>query len=117
MEIAKSKVYIQTDVDGRVTRCEGGYTTPSDLTGWTYIDEGIGDRYHLCQSHYFDGGLYTTDGICRWQYNDGACHLRTNEEIVADQAARPTSISVENVTLEMLADHEERICMMELMSA
>lgn len=28
----KSKVYIQTDNDGRIIRCEGGYTTPADLT-------------------------------------------------------------------------------------
>ena len=30
----KSKVYIQTDTDteGRILRCDGGYTTPSDLT-------------------------------------------------------------------------------------
>ena len=27
----KSKVYIQTDADGRILRCEGGYTTPADL--------------------------------------------------------------------------------------
>ena len=28
----KSHVYIQADDQGRITRCEGGYTTPSDLT-------------------------------------------------------------------------------------
>lgn len=32
MEEMKSKVYIQTDADGRILRCDGGYTTPSDLT-------------------------------------------------------------------------------------
>ena len=28
----QSKVYIKTDTEGRIIRCEGGYTTPSDLT-------------------------------------------------------------------------------------
>ena len=28
----KSKVYIQADEEGRILRCDGGYTTPSDLT-------------------------------------------------------------------------------------
>ena len=28
----KSKVYIQIDNQGRILRCDGGYTTPSDLT-------------------------------------------------------------------------------------
>ena len=27
----KSKVYIQTDNEGRILRCEDGYTTPADL--------------------------------------------------------------------------------------
>ena len=31
-EIPKSKVYIQTDDAGRILRCEGEYTLPSDLT-------------------------------------------------------------------------------------
>ena len=47
---AKSKVYIQTDTDGRILRCEGQYTLPSDLDGWTLIDEGYGDKYNLAQT-------------------------------------------------------------------
>ena len=30
-EMPKSKVYIQTDSDGRILRCDGGYTTSFDL--------------------------------------------------------------------------------------
>ena len=87
MEIIKSKVYVKTDDLDRITRCEGGYTTPSDLTGWVQIDEGTGDRYNLCQSHYFDGGLYTVDGIPRYKLEDGRAVERTAEEIEADRAA------------------------------
>ena len=85
----KSKVYIQTDTEGRILRCEGGYTTPADLTGWQEIDEGNGDRYNLCQSHYFDGGLYTIDGIPRYKWDGSAAVLRTYEEMEADRAAIP----------------------------
>ena len=88
-EMPKSKVYIQTDTEGRILRCEGGYTTPSDLTGWTKIDEGTGDKYNLCQSHYFDGGLYTMDGIPRYRWDGSAAVLRTDEELEADRAAIP----------------------------
>ena len=28
----KSRVYIRTDEQGRITRCEGEYTLPADLT-------------------------------------------------------------------------------------
>ena len=63
MEIVTSKVYVKVDEQNRIVRCEGGYTTPSDLTDWIEIDEGTGDKYNLCQSNYFESGLYTSDGI------------------------------------------------------
>ena len=88
-ETPKSKVYIQTDAEGRIIRCEGGYTTPADLTGWIEIDEGTGDKYNLCQSHYFEGGLYTMDGIPRYRWDGSAAVLRTDEEMEADRAAIP----------------------------
>ena len=82
----KSKVYIQTDTEGRILRCEGGYTTPSNLTGWIEIDKGYGDRYNLCQSHYFSGGLYTKDGISRYRWDGEQAIERTEEEIEAERA-------------------------------
>ena len=88
-EMPKSKVYIQTDNDGRVLRCDGGYTTPADLTGWIEIDEGTGDKYNLCQSHYFDGGLYTMDGIPLYKWDGAQIIQRTEEEIEADRAELP----------------------------
>ena len=111
----KSKVYIQTDTEGRILRCDGGYTTPADLTGWLEIDEGNGDRYNLCQSHYFDGGLYTMDGIPRYRWDGSAAVLRTDEELEADRAARPAPPpTTEEVLLELAADHEARLCEIEL---
>lgn len=89
----KSKVYIKTDTAGRITNCDGGYTTPKDLTGWTYIDSGNDDKYNLCQSHYFDGGLYTMDGIPRYKYADGKCSLRLDSEIAEDREAIPAAPS------------------------
>ena len=83
---AKSKVYIQADTEGRILRCEGGYTTPADLTGWIEIDEGTGDKYNLCQSHYFDGGLYTMDGIPRYEWNGEAAILRNEDAVEKDRA-------------------------------
>lgn len=85
MNETTSKVYVQMDEQNRILRCEGGYTTPADLTGWTLIDEGTGDRYNLCQSHYFEGGLYTDDGIPRYKLVDGEAVERTEEEIEQDR--------------------------------
>ena len=85
-----SKVYIKTDSNGRILRCEGGYTMSNigDISEWVFIDEGSGDRYNLCQSHYFDGGLYTYDGICRYVWSNNEYRLRTEQEIEADRVAQ-----------------------------
>ena len=106
----KSKVYIQTDTEGRILRCEGGYTTPADLTGWIEIDEGTGDKYNLCQSHYFDCGLYTMDGIPRYRWDGAAAILRTDEELDSDRAAIPEpkpSKTVEDRLTALEADAEQ----------
>ena len=86
----KSKVYIQTDAEGRILRCEGEYTLQAVLHGVTLIHEGQPcDRLNLAQSHYFDGGLYTMDGIPRYRWDGTQAVLRTEEELEADRAARP----------------------------
>ena len=82
----KSRVYIRTDDHVRITRCEGEYTLPSDLDGWILIEEGQPcDRLNLAQSHYFDGGLYTMDGIPRYKWDGTQAALRTEEELEADR--------------------------------
>lgn len=86
----KSRVYIRTDDQGRIVRCEGEYTLPADLDGWTLIEEGQPcDRLNLAQSHYFDGGLYTMDGIPRYRWDGTQVVERTEEELEEDRAARP----------------------------
>lgn len=84
-----SIVYVKTDEVGRITAIDGGYTTPQDLTGWTQIDEGFGDTYNLCQTHYFEGGIYTGDGIPRYKLAEGKAVERTEEEIQADREVLP----------------------------
>ena len=106
-KIVASKVYVKTDESDRIIRCDGGYTTPEDLSGWTQIDEGTGDKYNLCQSHYFDGGLYTADGIPRYKLVDGKPVERTAEEIAADRAAlvptAPTALEQLRADVDFLA--------------
>lgn len=83
-----SRVYVLPDEQGRVTRIEGEYSLPANLTDWVLIEEGSPcDRLNLAQSNYLDGGLYTDDGTLRWKLMDGTCVLRSDEEIAAEQAA------------------------------
>lgn len=87
----KSRVYVQTDSESRVLRLEGEYSLPADLTEWTKIDEGYGDRFSLAQSHYLDKPLY--DGaVPRYKLVDGKVVERTTEEIEADKAKLPKPV-------------------------
>lgn len=91
MQTPKSRVYVLTDAQGRITRIEGEYTLPVDLTGWTKIDEGYGDRFSLAQSHYLAKPLY--DGaVPRYKLVDGKVVERTAEEIEADKAKLPKPV-------------------------
>ena len=82
MQPQKSRVYVLLDSESRVLRLEGEYSLPADLTGWTKIDEGFGDKYALAQSHYLDKPLY--DGaVLRYKLVDGKVVERTAEEIEA----------------------------------
>ena len=83
-ETPKSKVYIKIDENNRVLACEGGYT----MDNISNIEDD-GDKYNLCQAHYFDGGLYTEDYIPRYKYEDGVTMLRSEEEIEADKPEEP----------------------------
>lgn len=88
MEAEKQRVYIQTDENSRILRCEGGYTMGNiaNVAAWILIDEGVGDRYNLCQSQYFDR-LYTEDGIPCYKWDGKRAILRTSEEFAADREA------------------------------
>lgn len=117
MEIEKSKVYVLPDAEGRITRIDGGYTLDNikDFTDWVLIDEGYGDRYNLCQGNYLDKPLNDDRGICRYKLVDGEVQERTQEEMDADYAARPApEPTTEELLLETAADHEYRLCLMEL---
>lgn len=88
-ETMLSRVYILIDDNNRITRIEGEYTLPSDLTDWIQIDEGNGDKYNLAQTHYLEKGLTTEDGIYQYKYEKEEVVERTAEEIEADREAIP----------------------------
>lgn len=91
MDEYKSKVYVLIDERNRILRCEGGYTMSNieDISAWTLIDEGTGDKYNLCQSNYFDPPLYEEHGVPVWELVEGVPQLRAQEDVDADIAAIP----------------------------
>lgn len=92
MQTPKSRVYALTDAQGRITRIEGEYTLPADLTDWVLVEEGAScDRLNLAQTHYLDKPLY--DGaVLRYKRVDSKIVERTAEEIEADKAKLPKPV-------------------------
>jgi len=107
-------VYIKTDAEHRVTAINSSAFL-LDTSGWMKIDEGHGDKYHHAQGNYLPGPLMDKRGIYRYKLEDSKPVERTQEEMDADYAARPVPEPTDNeLLLEMAADHEYRICLMEL---
>lgn len=115
MEEMRSKVYIKVDEQGRILRCEGGYSIGNidNIDKWIFVDEGTGDRYNMCQSQYFDGGLYTEDGICRYKCVKGKCKPRTTAELEADRAAQKPTPQAPTEAEQLRADADYCLMMLE----
>lgn len=58
----------------------------TDLTGWTEIDIGYGDKYHHAQGNYFPLPIVTDGGAYRYKLVDGQPVECTAEEIAAQEA-------------------------------
>ena len=73
------KVYVKTNADGIITAINSSAFL-SDVTEWTEIDEGEGDKYHHAQNNYLTDGLTDKNGIFNYKLSDGKPMLRTAEE-------------------------------------
>lgn len=108
------KVYIKINSLNLVTAIDSS-TFLTDTTDWILIAEGEGDRYTHAQGNYFPLPIVTDGGAYRYKYVDGQCIERTAEEIAADEQVEAVpEESTENLLLEMAADHEYRLCLLEL---
>lgn len=84
----KSKVYVLIDSNNHITRIEGQYSLPLDLTDWILIDEGYGDKYNLAQTHYLDKPLIMQDGIYQYKLVGTTPIERSEEEIAAERETK-----------------------------
>ena len=92
MEMRPYIVYVKVDESNRITAINSSAFL-ADVTGWTEIDSGYGDKYHHAQGNYFDKPLCDERGIYRYKLVDGKSVERTQEEMNADYVppeAKPT---------------------------
>lgn len=77
------KVLARVDDAGRVVEINSSEFL-TDVTGWTEIDSGYGDKYHHAQGNYFPRPIMDERGIYRYKLVDGKPVERTQEEMDAD---------------------------------
>lgn len=86
-------VYVTVREDGAIMAINSsGFI--SDVTGWTKIDEGSGDRFHHAQGNYLPGPVFDERGIPRYKLVDGEVVERTQEEMDGEYVppvAQPTA--------------------------
>lgn len=83
MEMTPHIVYVKLDDANRITAVNSSAFL-RDVTGWTEIDRGYGDRYHHAQGNYFDKPIMDERGIYRYKLEDSKPVERTAEEMDAD---------------------------------
>ena len=77
------RVFIKTDSQDRITAVNSEIFI-SDLSGWTEIDSGDGDRFVHAQGNYLPKSVIDDNGIFRYKYVDGAIYERSADEMAAD---------------------------------
>lgn len=113
MEFEPYIVYVKTDDANRITAVNSSAFL-RDVMGWTEIDRGYGDKYHHAQGNYFPMPIMDERGIYRYKLVDGKPVERTQEEMDADYIEPEQEANTEELLLEMAADHEYRLCLIEL---
>ena len=86
MEISPYIVYVKVNSNGYITAVNSSAFL-DDVTGWTEIDRGYGDKYHLAQGNYFPNSIMTLGGAYRYKLVDGEAVECTAEEITAQEDA------------------------------
>lgn len=106
-------VYVKVDDANCITAVDSS-SVLTDTDGWIEIDSGYGLKYHHAQGNYFDKPIYDYRNIFRYKLEDGKPVERTQEEMDADYIEPVQEASTEELLLEMAADHEYRLCLIEL---
>ena len=103
------RVFIKTDSKNRITAVNSEIFI-SDLSGWTEIDSGDGDRFVHAQGNYLPKSVIDDNGIFRYKYVDGAIYERSADEMAADMP-EDTPMPPSNAELAAaIAELAEVIC-------
>ena len=101
------RVFIKTDSQDRITAVNSEIFI-SDLSGWTEIDSGDGDKFAHAQGNYLPLPLIDENGCYRYKFQNGIISERSADEMAADIPAPEYSVSTEQ-RLEAMENAVEEI--------
>ena len=91
-------VYVKANSNSHITAVNSSAFL-TDITGWTEIDRGHGDKYHHAQGNYFPESITTDGGAYRYKLVKGKPKECTNDEIAAQEKAKePKTVAPRNIT-------------------
>ncbi|XOQ44310.1 MAG: DUF5110 domain-containing protein [Clostridium sp.] len=112
-------VYVKTNGNGYITAVNSDVFL-SDVTGWTQIDEGTGDKYAHAQGNYFEKPLVDENGCYNYKLENGNPIETTDDEKQAQidtrPASQPTEIDVlgQQLATLSLSDAQKNILIAQL---
>ena len=107
------KVYIQVDENNVVKRVDSEWNI-NDVENWTFIDEGVGDKYHHAQSGYLEKGLFDEQGRFNYKYVDGLAELSEEEKEALFPKVEPKPTTEEEIATLKAENELLTGCVMEL---
>lgn len=114
MESKPYIVYVKTDDANRITAVNSSAFL-TDVTGWTEIDSGYGDRHHHAQGNYFPKPIMDERGIYRYKLEDGKAVERTQKEMDADYVP-PVPVPSDAERIKVLEEQNAMLteCILEM---
>ena len=112
MEDYKIKVYAKLDGNKVITSINSSIFL-TDVTDWTEIDEGIGDKYAHAQGNYLEKGLTDSNGKYNYKYDKKLIELTEAEKeaLFHTPIQEPTFEEIQN---EINIDTDFRLSCLEL---
>ena len=96
-------VYISVSSDRRVLSVGN-----SSSDGKIAVDEGIGDKYHHAESHYFQLPVRNQDKTHNYRYEDGQVRKATDVELAAE-LAEIQAVNIETVKAAKITDSKTQL--------
>lgn len=115
-EINPYIVYVKTDANGYIIAVNSSEFL-TDITGWTEIDSGYGDKYHHAHGNYFPECIITDWGALRYKLVNGKPRECTQEDIAQqEEANKPVPIPTEADRIAELEAQNEMLlqCVLEM---